>query len=453
MTYSFEKLNLTIHTYYKGLQSIKRQNNPALIRKVQNKKLQKLISHCFKNIKYYRELFDEHHIKPNNIKTAADLVKVPVLTKEQLRKRFWDFLPKELPACRVSRTSGSTGIPVCILSDINSRLHNSAAVIRYRKNLGINFFGTPILTLQKNEQQTHIKPHWTFLQGLHKTYYVNPYTNLDAEIDYAIEILSILKKPAIIAITPAIRALACRIRDGILPAIKPCAVLTTGEYLSHPVRELLEKTFKIKVADIYACNEAGDIAWQCREGLYHINADNCIIEILKDGQPIKEGDIGEVAITNLNRYSMPFIRYKNGDLAKFAGRDCRCGCKLPALLQIAGRTGEDIYLPDGRIIPWNQLKGFMIHPDIRQFQLIQNEDASLTVKFVPENKNSENQIKNILSSRFDGLLSNSIMIDFSVVKEIAPEPSGKSKLVICRYHPPNRISSSLQVPSKGQDHL
>jgi len=437
MATSLEKLSLTARTYYKGWEFIKRQNSPEEIAKVQNEKLTKLISYCFKNIKYYQELFDKYHLKPADIKTASDLVKVPVLTKNELRKRFWDFMPKELPPCRVSRTSGSTGIPVCILSDINSRMNNSAAVIRYRKNLGINFFGKTILTLQKNEQEPHKEPHWTFLQGLHKTYYVNPYTNQDSETNYAIKTLSGLKQPAIIAITPAIRALAYRIRDRILPAIRPRAVLTTGEYLSGQVRKLLEDTFKVKVTDIYACNEAGDIAWQCREGLYHINADNCIVEILKDDQPAKYGELGEVAITNLNRYSMPFIRYKNGDLARFAGVNCRCGCRLAALSEISGRTGEDIYLPDGRTIPWNQLKGFMNHPDIRQFQLIQNKNASLTVKFVPEQTSDIEQIKNILASRFEGLLAGSVKFEFSIVEKIEPAPSGKSKLVICRYRPPN----------------
>ena len=365
------------------------------------------------------------------------MVKVPILTKNELRSRFWDFLPKELPRCRVSRTSGSTGIPVCILSDINSRLNNSAAVIRYRRQLGINFLGTSILTPQKNQMECRKKPHWTFLQGLHKTYYVNPYANLNAEeVDYSIDILSRLKKPAIIGITPAIKALAWRIRDGILPAIKPCAVLTIGEYLSSQTRELLEDTFKVKVTDIYACNEAGDIAWQCRDGqLYHINADNCIVEILKDDKPVEKGQAGEVVITNLNRYSMPFVRYKNGDLARSGLEDCPCGCKLPVISEVIGRTGEDIYLPSGKVIPWNQLKGFMNHSDVQQFQLVQNKDGSLTIKFIPEQNSNIEQTKSILISRFRSLLGDSIGIDFSIVERIDPAPSGKSKLVISNYHP------------------
>jgi len=430
-----EKTNLTLTTYCKAWQFIKRQDNPDQIQILQNQKLQKLISYCFKNIKYYRELFDLVGVRPKKIKTIKDLDKIPILTKKELRERFWDFLPKELPGCRVSRTSGSTGIPVCILSDINSRLFNSASVIRYRKALGIPIIGRPILTPLKTEKDPQKEPHWTFMQGIHRTYYINPYVY---NTEYDRRQLEKLKKPVLIGITPAIRALAYKIRDGLLPRLKPIAVLTTGECLSQEVRDFLESTFGTKITDIYACNEAGDIAWQCKKGqLYHINADNCIVEILKDGKPAEKGQIGEVVITNLNRYSMPFIRYKNGDLARFGTEDCRCGCKLPVISEIVGRTGEDIYLPTGKIIPWNQLKGFMNHPDVRQFQLVQNKDGCLTVKFIPENKCEIEQTKNILTSRFYSLLGDSIRIDFSIVERIAPAPSGKSKLVICHYDPPD----------------
>ncbi|MHC5060693.1 MAG: phenylacetate--CoA ligase family protein [Planctomycetota bacterium] len=435
MTTCLEKINLTLTAYYNARQFIKRQTSPDQLKKIQNEKLQKLVKHCYENIKYYRELFDKHYIRPKQIKTVKSLCRIPILTKKELRERFWDFLPKELPPCRVSRTSGSTGIPVCILSDRSSRLFNSASVIRYRKALGIPIIGRPILTPLKTENEPEKEPHWTFMQGIHRTYYINPYID---NTGYEIRLLEKLRRPVIIGITPAIRALAYKIRDSLLPTLKPIAVLTTGEYLSQEVRELLEDTFKTKITDIYACNEAGDIAWQCKKGqLYHINADNCIVEILKDGKPAEKGQTGEVVITNLNRYSMPFIRYKNGDLARFGTEDCRCGCKLPVISDIEGRTGEDIYLPNGKTIPWNQLKGFMNHPDVRQFQLVQNKDASLTVKFVPEDKSNIKQTKNILTSRFKGLLGDSVRIDIFIVERIDPAPSGKSKLVICHYDPPN----------------
>jgi hypothetical protein len=92
-------------------------------------------------------------------------------------------------------------------------------------------------------------------------------------------------------------------------------------------------------------------------------------------------------------------------------------------------------LPGGKTIPWNQLKSFMNHPNIRQFQLIQNADASLTVEFVAEKFSDVTQTKKLLTGRFHGLLGDSIRIEYSVVEKIAPAQSGKSVLVVTHYDP------------------
>ncbi len=437
MTGVLKKFHLCLKTYRQGYLAVKRQNNPELISQIQNTKLQNMIRYCYDNIKYYREEFDRLDIKPDQIKTTSDLIKIPILTRQELRSRFWDFLPREIPPCRISRTSGSTGEPICIFSDTNSRVFNSASVLRYRKALKIGPFSKAILTPLKTANEPYNKkPHWTFLQGIHKTYYINPYIETQENFDYATGIIKKLQKPALIGITPAIRALAYRINDGDLPEFKPSAVLTTGESLSQNVKELLESTFGTIVADIYSCNEAGDIAFQCIIGNgYHINADNCIVEIVKDNKPISAGQIGEVVITNLNRYAMPIIRYKNGDMAKLTEEPCPCGCKLPLIDQIFGRTGEDIILPDGRSMPWNQLKGQMNHPHIRHFQLIQEETGNLTIMYVPEPGTNTEHLENLLLTRYQSMLGASIRIKIKKTDQIPPAPSGKSKLVISNYKP------------------
>jgi phenylacetate-CoA ligase len=429
----------TLGTYWQARIAIARQFKPEKILEAQNIKLRSLIRYSFDNIKYYREVFEQVGVKPEHIKTTRDLRNIPILTKEQLRERFWDFLPRELPLCHVSRTSGSTGVPVCILSDRHSRMFNSVGVIRYRQALGVGLIGGPILTpLKTANEPWRRKTHWTFLQGIHKTSYINPYVDSPENTEYAKRLLTRLKKPALIGITPAIRALAYKVRDGILPHFEPRVIITTGECLSPQVRGLLESTFGTTVADVYACNEAGDVAWQCRNGGgYHVNADNLIVEILKNGEPAAEGEVGEVVITNLNRHAMPIIRFKNGDLAKPLRKDCPCGCRLPMIAEIVGRTGEDILLPDGRIMPWNQLKSPMNHPQIRQFQLVQNDDGSLTVRYVAEPNADYEPMESLLLRRFRGLLGLSIAIGIRKVDRIPPASSGKCKLVISNYKPTN----------------
>jgi len=430
------KIGLGMETYRQAYLAVRRQFEPSKITMVQNLKLQRLIHYSFHHIKYYRELFEREGIKPEQIKTAGDLVKIPLLTKEELRSRFWDFLPAELPGCRISRTSGSTGIPVCILSDRSSRCFNSAAVIRYRNALGIPIAGRPILSLLKTENEQARNPHWTFMQGIHKTYYINPYIDSGHPKEYARKILTRLKKPALIGITPAVKTLAYKIRDGVFPPFTPSAILTTGEHLSCNVRDLIESTLGAKVTDIYACNEAGDVAWQCSQAAgYHINVDNCIVEIVKDDKPAAEGQTGEVVITNLNRFAMPIIRYKNGDLARLTNEPCLCGCRLPMIAEIAGRTGEDIFLPNGKKMPWNRLKSLMNHPLIRQFQIIQNDDGNLAVKYVCENQTDTKQLEDLLLYRYRNLLGDLPSIEIKEVKTIAAGPGGKSKLVISNYKP------------------
>jgi len=395
-----------------------------------------VIHYCSDNIKYYKEVFQQAGVNPDKIKTSDDLDSIPILTKKELRDRFWDFLPSTLPECRVTRTSGSTGVPACFFSDRISRKFNSAAVIRSRRAAGIPLIGRPILTPLKTEHERHKEPHWTFLQGIHKTYYINPYLDSSDNTKYAEKLLRKLRKPAVLGITPATRTLAQKVRDGVFPSFQPSAVLTTGESLSPKVRELLESTFQTKVMDIYGCSEAGEVAWQCHLGRgYHINADNCIVEIVKDNKPVTDGQVGEVIVTNLNRCAMPIIRYKNGDLARLSEETCPCGCKLPMIAEILGRTGEDMFLPNGKAIPWNQLKSLMTHQHIRKFQLVQNEDGSIVIRYIPEDIADTKQLDGLLLYRYRNLVGDSVKIKIERTASIPPANSGKSKLVISHYKP------------------
>ena len=209
-------------------------------------------------------------------------------------------------------------------------------------------------------------------------------------------------------------------QDGILPEFRPSVIIPVGEVLTEQMRKLMQSVFQAKVADIYGCNEAGDVAWQCLEGgHYHINIDNVIVEVLTDGKPAVPGQIGEVVITNLNRYAMPIIRYKNGDLARLSTQDCPCGCKLPMIAEIIGRSGEDITLPTGRIVPWNELKSLMNHPQIRQFQIIQNTKGDLLIKYIKEPNADKLALDELLKSRYRRLLNNTLPIETDCVNKIS----------------------------------
>lgn len=437
MTDTLAKIKWTLGTYVEARRAVRRQFDPGGIGRLQNSRLRSLIRHCAGNIKYYQELFQQAGIDPGQIRATDDLPRIPLLTKDELRNRFWDFLPRSLPACRVSRTSGSTGIPVCILADWHSRKCNSAAVIRFRKAVGIPLVGRPFITLLNTDKDPPRSAQWTFLQGVHRQHFLNPYVHSPDNVAYVRRLAARLGNPVLTGITSSVRALAQSMRDGVFPPLRPALVMTGGEMLLPQVRELIEGTFATKVLDVYACNEARDIAWQCRQARgYHINADNLIVEIIKDGRAATAGEVGEVVLTDLNRYVMPIIRYKNGDLARLSDEACPCGCRLPMLAEITGRTGENIVLPDGRRVLWNHLKGLMNHPQIRQFSLVQERDGSLTVRYVPETGADIEQLDHLLLSRFRTATADSLRIRLDKTASIPAGPSGKSKLVVSYYDPP-----------------
>jgi phenylacetate-CoA ligase len=436
MNHKLTKMTWTAVTYAEAWRAVGRQADPDRIRQVQSFRLQNLMRHCAKNIKYYQELFQQAGIDPERIRTRDDLQRLPFLTKDELRGRFWDFLPRDLPACRVARTSGSTGVPVCILADWRSRARNSAAVLRFRRHIGIPWIGRPFLTLLNTDKDPDKPAQWTFLQGIHKQHFLNPYVHSPENALRARRLFAQLRKPVLTGNTCSIRALAQAVCDGVFPPFRPALVTTGGEMLLPRVRELLETTFGTQVIDVYACSEARDIAWQCRQTCgYHINADNLIVEIVRGDKPAGRGEVGEVVVTDLNRYVMPIVRYKNGDLARRAEGECPCGCRLPMLAEIVGRTGDDIVLPDGRHVLWNQLKGLMNHPHIRQFRLVQEQAGDFTVRYVPETGANLEQLDRLLLVRFRGLIGPSIPIRLEKVASIPPEPSGKSKLVVSHYRP------------------
>ena len=121
------------------------------------------------------------------------------------------------------------------------------------------------------------------------------------------------------------------------------------------------------------------------------------------------------------------------------------------IAEIIGRTGEDIFLPDGKTVPWNQLKSLMNHPQVRQFQLVQEIDGSLKIKYVAESGADIGALEQLLSYRFRNLLDSSIGITTEQVSRIDPAPSGKTKLVISNYKPWQTL---MRLPKKVlQQHL
>jgi 2-iminoacetate synthase ThiH len=211
----------------------------------------------------------------------------------------------------------------------------------------------------------------------------------------------------------------------------PLIVNTSGMLDDHG-RKMLRSAFDAKVIDIYASEEAGSaIAWECPScSDYHINADTVIVELLRDGLPVRPGEEGEIVITNLHNYTMPFIRYRQEDIGILSEKEPSCKRGLPLLREIRGRTGDYVILPSGTKLTPHPF--FMILDDIvgiGEWRLIQEDIDQILVEITPTDAFDE-KIADVIAEKLDSIVGGTINIRISLVEQIRRDPFQKLRSVV-----------------------
>jgi phenylacetate-CoA ligase len=188
----------------------------------------------------------------------------------------------------------------------------------------------------------------------------------------------------------------------------------------------------VKIFDRYGSREFGNIAHQCeKHSDYHINAERFYLEIVdEDGRPVREGEVGELVVTDLDNYGFPFIRYKIGDLASFSATTCPCGRNLPGLKSIEGRSFDIIQGMNGNRLGgtfWTLL--MRRTKAVENFQVIQKEIDIIEIKVVKSADYSPHAIEDMLNAVHEKL-GGPMHIDLTYVPYISPTKSGKRKFVV-----------------------
>jgi phenylacetate-CoA ligase len=135
-----------------------------------------------------------------------------------------------------------------------------------------------------------------------------------------------------------LRALCDAVRQSpdILPRLKGVVI---NKAVSTDLRTLCRDHLGCEIIDFYHRRETGVVALRCpRDGIYHLPSETCLIEIVdEEGRLCKRGQAGEIVVTPLYSYAMPFIRYRTGDIAELPASDpgftqyCGCGRTLPGI--------------------------------------------------------------------------------------------------------------------------
>lgn len=405
--------------------------SPAGLRRVQERKLRRLVRHAYEHVAHYREAMDERGLRPDDIRGLEDLARLPILTKERLQS-----LPVEaktadnvdLGHCREFMTSGTTGLPLRFYVTARDLTYRNLVCARTHKAAGIG----PRDKIAVIAGDLKVNRRVSFRQrlGLWRRREISSWLGPDAWIE---EMLS-WKPTAIIGRVTTLRILGERMRDRGIDGIRPRIILSSAEMLDDGSRRFFRETFGSRVVDHYGCFETGCAAWECRVcGGYHVNADFIILEALApDGRPARPGEPGEVIVTNLHNLAMPFIRYRQGDDVVPSAKPARCGRGFPLLDRIDGRRDDRIVRLDGRRIPPQAVYHVLIPvPGVRRWRVEQNVPGRVTVLVEPR-EDFGPQAERVLVDTMQTLIGKDMAVDVVLVERFEADPARKTRTITVR---------------------
>jgi phenylacetate-CoA ligase len=197
-------------------------------------------------------------------------------------------------------------------------------------------------------------------------------------------------------------------------------------------RAAIARVFGSRVYETYGSRETMLIAAECEahDGM-HVVDENLVVEIVRDGVPAGPGESGQVVITDLHNFRMPFIRYENGDAATMGpAGPCACGRGLRRLERVDGRCTDTLIGADGAPVPGMLFISLLNthEAEIRMFQAVQKTTGAVELRIVPGREWSEDRFA--LTARRLADYFRGLPFAVKLVDEIPADASGKRRPVV-----------------------
>ncbi len=325
------------------------------LQKMQLRRLRKTLRQAAKS-PFYGQVFMEHGIVPEKIKSLSDIKNLPFTTKEDLRAHFpFGFLavPQE-EIVRVHSSSGTTGRATAVFHTRKDLEAWANLVARCMYMVGV----------RRNDVFQNIVGYGLFTGGL--------------GFQYGAERLGVLTIPSgsgnskrqinlmrdfgttVIHIIPSYALHLRKVFEemGLDPKkdTKLRMALIGAEPHSEATRQRIEEMYGINAYNSYGLSEMNGpgVAFECpyKSGM-HFWEDDFLVEVIdpKTLEVLPDGEEGELVFTTLNREGMPLIRYRSKDLATIYPEPCACGRTHRRLSRIKGRSDDMFILKGVNIFP------------------------------------------------------------------------------------------------------
>jgi phenylacetate-CoA ligase len=407
------------------------------INDIQWEKLQVLLQHCIDNVPYYRETWEELGFSSaKDFKTMADFEKLPILTKDIVRKNQDRLIANNFRGKNMKKsTSGSTGEPMNLELNPESEERRQAVMWRGYGEIGAGL-GVKTLYLwgaDTGMQKGLSKLKYSLYHNLFNRKFLNSYKLTQENMLSYIDDINKYKPDAIVSFVNPLFEMAKYIIENNIKAYSPKTIVTGAEALHEPQRKVIEKAFNCKVYNTFGCREVMLIASECKEqNGFHINKDHLVVETVDDNGNHISNEKGDILLTDLHNYGMPLIRYVNGDMAITKNEKCGCGNPMPMFKEITGRRLDMLRTPKGHFVSGEFfITMIMKITTISKFQIVQKEldcfEVNLIISDEYQGKPEEDEITEVINRYTD----NSIKLNFNYVENLELTSAGKLRVTVC----------------------
>ena len=363
------------------------------IREHQSRLLKEQVKHVWEHVPYYRDLMEKQGVTPEDIHSIEDIVKLPFISKADLRDADpYGLVGVPLEDCvRIQSTSGTTGRRVvafytkedidlwedCCARAIVAAGGSRKDVCQISYGYGL-FTGGPGLN-----------------GGSHKVGCLTVPTssgNTERQIMFIRDL-----NATIICCTPSYAAyLAETMKEkGMTPEDIPLkAGIFGAEAWTEEMRHDIEKTLGIKAYDIYGLTELSGpgVAFECeaQHGM-HINEDHFFAEIIdpNTGEVLPEGSKGELVFTSLDKKAFPLLRYRTRDICMLYRETCSCGRTFLKMAKPMGRSDDMLIIKGVNVFP-SQIETVLLNKGYQANYLItvdrvnHSDTLDIDVEMTPE---------------------------------------------------------------------
>ncbi|OFX80472.1 MAG: phenylacetate--CoA ligase [Bacteroidetes bacterium GWE2_29_8] len=326
------------------------------INKYQQKYLAKQLEYVLQYSKFYKEYFKKIDI--SKIKKIEDLKHIPVTSKEDLQQKNMDFLcvNKDKIVDYIT-TSGTMGNPVTFgmtENDLNRLAHNE-----YLSFLCANGSNKDIYHLMVTLDRRFMAGLAYFLglrklgAGIVRVGPGNPELQFDTIKRISSTVFVTIPSFLLKLIEYAEKNNIDYNNTSIKSAICIGEPIRDSNFQLNKLGKKIKEKWDIKLYSTYASTEMGAAFTECIEGKGgHLSPEMLIVEFLDENDnPVNEGELGEITITNIGVEGMPLVRFKTGDICYHFKEKCMCGRNSLRIGPIEGRKKQMIKYKGTTLFP------------------------------------------------------------------------------------------------------